>query len=231
MTTRNTHEWTVAEVRDAATTNEHPIPLRVRDMLTAYADDLDRRAEGVTDDVLIRMGRVIAQRAGESWDDIGEFAQQTIKDTQRAALLAVWPVAAEPVAQGEAKKHEVPCAHSWERLYTGTGRWIWECRECFKRGGECEYASKHPEIATEAYNHGYRAALAAQPLAVPDGWQPIETAPRDGTVIDLWHVGGMRITEQWWDVEDACWCGLGDDNDFSHWMPLPAAPQSGEPKS
>jgi hypothetical protein len=74
----------------------------------------------------------------------------------------------EPVAQGEAKKHEVPCAHSWERLYTGTGRWIWECRECFKRGGECEYASKHPEIATEAYNHGYRAALAAQPRAVPD---------------------------------------------------------------
>lgn len=103
MTTRNTHEWTVAEVRDAAITNEHPIPLRVRDMLNAYADDLDRRAEGVTDDVLIRMGRVIAQRAGESWDDIGEFAQQTIKDTQRAALLAVWPVAAEPVAPTEPK--------------------------------------------------------------------------------------------------------------------------------
>lgn len=220
MTTRNTHEWTVAEVRDAATTNEHPIPLRVRDMLTAYADDLDRRAEGVTDEVC---RQVLAK--------LPLYAASTPIEMMRAALTAVWPVAAEPVAQGEAKKHEVPCAHSWERLYTGTGRWIWECRECFKRGGECEYASKHPEIATEAYNHGYRAALAAQPLAVPDGWQPIETAPRDGTVIDLWHVGGMRITEQWWDVEDACWCGLGDDNDFSHWMPLPAAPQSGEPKS
>lgn len=55
-------------------------------------------------------------------------------------------------------------------------------------------------------------------------WQPIETAPRDGTVIDLWHVGGMRITEQWWDAEDESWCGLGDDNDFSHWMPAPDQP-------
>ncbi|MES2346997.1 MAG: hypothetical protein V4641_05435 [Pseudomonadota bacterium] len=42
----------------------------------------------VTDANLIAMGRVIARRAGESWDAIGDFAQQVIKETQIAALEA-----------------------------------------------------------------------------------------------------------------------------------------------
>lgn len=32
-------------------------------------------------------------------------------------------------------------------------------------------------------------------------WQPIETAPRDGTIIDLWIVdqgGGHRLADAWW---------------------------------
>lgn len=75
------------------------------------------------------------------------------------------PIAAHhnsPDAADSGRAMEASCTHDWQRLYTGTGRWIWECRECFKRGGECEYASKNPEVATHAYNHGYRTALAAQ---------------------------------------------------------------------
>lgn len=40
-------------------------------------------------------------------------------------------------------------------------------------------------------------------------WQPIETAPRDGTVIDLWHHAGV----------------MGDDS-FTHWMPQPEPPET-----
>lgn len=85
------------------------------------------------------------------------------------------------------------------------------------------------------------------------GWQPIETAPKDGTKIDLWMIAGDgynegRVTDAYWveasrDYEYAfdghkavsCWWAPnqwydGADgpmrNDVaSHWMPLPDAPK------
>jgi hypothetical protein len=56
-------------------------------------------------------------------------------------------------------------------------------------------------------------------------WQPIETAPRDGTPVDLWHKVGARIPETWWDAEDCCWSCAMDDSEFTHWMPMPHPPQ------
>lgn len=62
-------------------------------------------------------------------------------------------------------------------------------------------------------------------------WQPIETAPRDGTPVDLWHKSGGRIPETWWDAEDQCWSCAMDDTDMTHWMPMPSPPAvSTEPK-
>ena len=55
-------------------------------------------------------------------------------------------------------------------------------------------------------------------------WQPIDTAPKDGSIIDLWHRDYGRIPENWWVVEDACWCGW-DADDITHWMPLPEPPK------
>lgn len=72
-------------------------------------------------------------------------------------------------------------------------------------------------------------------------WQPIETAPKDGTVIDLW-INGARWTDCWWQVgnrlhpldgwySDALDCGdadwFCDDQQPTHWMPLPAPPHEG----
>ena len=60
-------------------------------------------------------------------------------------------------------------------------------------------------------------------------WQLIETAPKDGTVIDLWNAAcGCR-------VENASWFGgvwiapdapIHEDDDVTHWMPLPEPPSS-----
>ncbi len=69
-------------------------------------------------------------------------------------------------------------------------------------------------------------------------WQPIETAPKDWTVIDLWCRGGSRAgrqTDMWW-VKGLGWRGAirnayREDvaKGATHWMPLPAAPEE-EPR-
>ena len=69
------------------------------------------------------------------------------------------------------------------------------------------------------------------------GWWPIETAPKDGTPIDLWvefpeHSKARRIPDARWDVEEQSW-RLGEflQKQFAvtpiatHWQPLPSPPE------
>lgn len=55
-------------------------------------------------------------------------------------------------------------------------------------------------------------------------WKPIETAPRDGTPVDLWNKAGFREVDVWWCLEDQCWSSVNDDSAYSHWMPPPHPP-------
>lgn len=48
-------------------------------------------------------------------------------------------------------------------------------------------------------------------------WQDISSAPRNGTVIDLWHRDGFRMTDVWWDEG---WTCLLDDSEFTHWQTI-----------
>lgn len=54
-------------------------------------------------------------------------------------------------------------------------------------------------------------------------WQPIETAPRDGTVIIV-YAPGLFQTAAWIDGywTNACESWL---DDVTHWMPLPEPPK------
>lgn len=85
-------------------------------------------------------------------------------------------------------------------------------------------------------------------------WQPIETAPKDGRLIDVWcpwdgnDAGGIRLTDVAWHDGDEFdkhvgWSRITDDGyrdmvemgptcDFglpewrpTHWMPLPEPPE------
>ena len=70
-------------------------------------------------------------------------------------------------------------------------------------------------------------------------WQPIETAPKDGTKIDLWVANqelGRAIRETdmvWhhfddgsaWAHADALFLVEEDGWTVTHWMPLPEPPQ------
>lgn len=81
---------------------------------------------------------------------------------------------------------------------------------------------------------------AAVPASSPAGadssrWQPIETAPRDGTqiLVGVWVAGYFKGSESRW----SCWTigqhGSGDfgcDGEWgdepTHWMPLPPPPDA-----
>ena len=81
------------------------------------------------------------------------------------------------------------------------------------------------------------------------GWQPIATAPRDGTIIDVWvdtyrlafrdHTGCRYTYAQWIDRDGGGWAVYNTDIDdyewveeedlavkraVTHWMPLPGPP-------
>ena len=70
-------------------------------------------------------------------------------------------------------------------------------------------------------------------------WQPIETAPKDGTLFDVWAGSGNgRIVDASFDPESGLYveyvvhggCHGGEyepiDPQPTHWMPLPPAPKA-----
>lgn len=93
-----------------------------------------------------------------------------------------------------------------------------------------------------------RAILAAlSDRHAGEGWQPIETAPRDGARVDLWivrlsssgrHHDEHRVPNCYWDARKDRWrtSWLRADGHPpipanyvpTHWMPLPAPPSSTE---
>lgn len=108
------------------------------------------------------------------------------------------------------------------------------------------------EIQALRQAHATPIAAHATPVSRTwDHWRPIETAPKDGTLIDVWVVAAdpalrSRITDaswreptdsEWWvhggdtiETPEACWHDcfgpLGSTEQPTHWMPHPCAPGS-----
>ena len=67
-------------------------------------------------------------------------------------------------------------------------------------------------------------------------WQPIESAPMNGTRIDVFSWSGERTTDVWWEDTKLDWLfwgydgfGMGCiriDQALTHWMPKPAPPEA-----
>ena len=62
-------------------------------------------------------------------------------------------------------------------------------------------------------------------------WQPIETAPKDGTRFLAYEPRHeYRYYECWWEDDFRDWSGWQDDFDSepkpTHWMPLPEPPEA-----
>lgn len=65
-------------------------------------------------------------------------------------------------------------------------------------------------------------------------WQPIETAPRDGTRILGWSADYQLVAAIAYDADFQCWvadneeCWFEGNGETSHWMPLPPPPPTTE---
>jgi len=63
-------------------------------------------------------------------------------------------------------------------------------------------------------------------------WQPINTVPRDASMVDLWSASWGRLTNCRWD-EGKWWRARNGYEEYefdpTHWMPLPAPPKPLDP--
>lgn len=72
-----------------------------------------------------------------------------------------------------------------------------------------------------------RAALTAYEAMQ---WQPIETAPRDGTEVLIWNGTNCDVAHAAWFNDDGSpnWFNNDTTVEPTHWMPLSTPPQGGE---
>ena len=94
-----------------------------------------------------------------------------------------------------------------------------------------EGSSEYREFCERAWAVPLSAAIAAL-QAEPQGWRPIETAPKDAHAL-LWIdivIGQPLVVQGCWfhddDADEKGWIDLdGNVLNATHWMPLPAPPK------
>ena len=97
------------------------------------------------------------------------------------------------------------------------------------RADACDGRDHWPELAPDVCGWYLRIAGAALTyIRQHDDWQPIETAPKDGTHVQLYRPE-IQVTG-YYAIRIAAWCvvapGLPTMNEPpTHWQPLPAPPK------
>ena len=112
-----------------------------------------------------------------------------------------------------------------------------------KEGKLCEYRDY---VKLKAENARLQAEverlneLAQDPYRLSRGWQPMETAPKDGTLVLCWDefkecdFMWYGIIQQWNEPKDILgWMYVATNTEChpTHWMPLPKPPAAKEGKS
>lgn len=94
-----------------------------------------------------------------------------------------------------------------------------------------EYENCEPREAKYLRSEYYKARESVVSALSPSAWQPIETAPKDGTPILVAHTSHC-VEEAYYHSGDKSWQSANTDpSDYvsgtiypHHWMPMPAPP-------
>ena len=106
----------------------------------------------------------------------------------------------------------------------------------------CPFCGSEPRIIHDILGHPwaqYRAVCTSKACRAPfddkdeaieawnkrpNNWLLLDSVPRDGTPVDMWHKDGFRMKEVWW--ADDIWSCVMDDDSFTYWMPIPEPPKN-----
>ncbi len=126
----------------------------------------------------------------------------------------------QPIPSSErARQRKITAVY--DKLHEGKlgAHWLWCVIEQIANGVSEEEAMQ---------DYGYYASAS---LPAPTGWQPIETAPKDGEIIVLASITNVHvmIRDGRWDHHANKWTWpWTSDIAPDLWMPLPAAPGQGD---
>lgn len=101
--------------------------------------------------------------------------------------------------------------------------WQHVLRICEKAGARSQGVLR-ASVPTEITEGSQPPALTGgdpSPQEPPDPWQPIETAPKDGTPILVGRLDTRAVVSVSWDKERARWTLNGLQETYTHWMPTP----------
>lgn len=100
--------------------------------------------------------------------------------------------------------------------------WLEEAHEPGEQGSFAVYT----EQQVRALRAGVKDSLTVAP-AVPQGWKPIESAPKDGSEILLMSQKGRVANGCWMTANNRCgaWLWAYIKQEPTHWMPLPQLPK------
>lgn len=147
------------------------------------------------------------------------FRAEVVRDAQQV------PVSLPPIERdNDMGRTYIPIPGGYEIQTKGKGSTF----RIAKIGGE-RYPIPLPDFVLDFLEQmamDIRSAVESAAPSAPSQWQPIETAPKDGTVIDLLHKEYGRMCDAWWSELDGSWSATGEKDGFTHWMPQPPAPNA-----
>jgi hypothetical protein len=132
-------------------------------------------------------------------------------------------------------------------------RALWELVEKWRSVDYIGTSKRAREFLEIGRRHADELAAILERPVVVGGWLPIESAPKDGAIVDLWVASKQRFSEKTIhyriadakfcrpeddSLADECWCSWQYKYDEeclvaisetpTHWMPLPVAPETNE---
>lgn len=184
--------------------------------------------------------RLHALRYGEPWRDcVGDnlvhalaVELQESRDAQQDLIAQIAVMLAVFEVEGEWDDNEPSCMKCGDMMDLNDGcEWSEDkrlniCNECAQEQAQklLLLLTNSPQAANDLLERMEKMRVAL------DKWQPIETAPKDGSLIMLSVPKNQYHGMGWFEFTNGKWCiGEGFECSPTHWMPIPPHPPTNQP--